>query len=1032
VVQRREVPSLAGSAALADPHPHALDALTGRELLALVDEEVARLPERYRLPVLLCVLQERPVEEAARLLGWSPGSLRGRLARGRERLRNCLMRRGLCLSVGTATLLTPAAVPEQLLAGAIRNLSAPAPAAVHALATGSMRLTAVGLGLLVLAALGLGAGWAFLRTPEQQTPSAAASAPSVPAREEPRRDRYSDPLPPGALVRLGTVRFRAPSEIVALALAADGKTVIAASHAGVFLFDAASGRRVRRLPMEHFLWGQGCLLKVSPDGKHLAGRGEVVAGNRSRYVVRVWDVSGEHEPRDYDATHVVALDWSAGGDPLALCLEPGVLHLRDLAAGRSRRFPCKNMPQPVSYVSAVCAWTEAGRTLAIADESGRVVHVWDTSTGRERCTIQTKGQNAYYSLAISPDGSGLISVTGQAVQRWDAATGALRYTVEARDRYHSPRFSPDGRLLAIAESWSTICFWDAATGRERGRTEGKHLFAFAPGFAPGFAFSPDGTLLFTVDHLSSAIHRWDVASGRRIAEPVGHTTRPFGSSFAPDGRRVATGGSSAGTVQVWDLVTGAPAYQIRRGGMARDVAFSPDGRWLFSAWADDNVWVSNARTGARRHVIKLEDPERPDTTQSAISMRLSDDGKTLVAVSYYYPRKNGGGPLEQARLVTGWDASTRRQLFRRRLPGMDSWMALSPDARTLALADTPASPRTIREMDGGGRGPMRLEDMATGEVLLTFPVLDGRTWPLTFSPDGQLLAAINSDWQRRGKAGDPAAATGYLLHLRETATGAGVLSLAASDGKNSWPRAAFSADGRFLALTPPAHEILVWDLARGRAWRRLRGFDADVTWLAFSPDGRRLLSGLTDSTLLVWDAGPHETTPPRKLGAEGVARAWTDLAGRDAARAFRARWALTSSPDEALALLKEHLHPARPADTARLRQLLADLDSKEFAVRDRAQADLEALGDLAEPVLRQSLANKPTLETRRRVQALLKQLRGPVTQPERIRALRAVAVLEDLATPAARQLLGQLAAGVPEARLTREAKASLGRLQREN
>jgi hypothetical protein len=167
-----------------------------------------------------------------------------------------------------------------------------------------------------------------------------------------------------------------------------------------------------------------------------------------------------------------------------------------------------------------------------------------------------------------------------------------------------------------------------------------------------------------------------------------------------------------------------------------------------------------------------------------------------------------------------------------------------------------------------------------------------------------------------------------------------------------------------------------------------------------------------------------------KLGPEGVAKAWADLAGADAARAFRARGALASSPEEAVALLKGRLRPARAADAQRLRRLLADLESEQFAVREKAQADLEELGDLAEPALRQALADKPPLEVRRRVQAVLDRLRGPVTHPEALRSLRAAAVLEDVGTPAARQLLAELAAGAPEARLTREAKASLARLAR--
>jgi hypothetical protein len=129
-----------------------------------------------------------------------------------------------------------------------------------------------------------------------------------------------------------------------------------------------------------------------------------------------------------------------------------------------------------------------------------------------------------------------------------------------------------------------------------------------------------------------------------------------------------------------------------------------------------------------------------------------------------------------------------------------------------------------------------------------------------------------------------------------------------------------------------------------------------------------------------------------------------------------------------MALLKERLQPARPAEPARLRRLLADLGSEGFPVRNRAQAELEALGDLAEPALRQALKGKPALEVERRIQGLLGKLRGPVQRPDTRRAVRAVAVLEDIGTPEARQILTAVAAGAPGARLTKDAQTALERL----
>jgi hypothetical protein len=241
-------------------------------------------------------------------------------------------------------------------------------------------------------------------------------------------------------------------------------------------------------------------------------------------------------------------------------------------------------------------------------------------------------------------------------------------------------------------------------------------------------------------------------------------------------------------------------------------------------------------------------------------------------------------------------------------------------------------------------------------------------------------------------------------------------------------KAIFSPDGRLLAAAAFTGDILLWDLRRGKEMHRFKGFDAQVTSLAFSPDGHRLVSGLSDSTLLIWDvAAVRSADKPAGLDAEGAARAWADLAA-DPRKAFAAHGALAQSPDRAVQLLKDRLRPAPSSDTQRLRRLLADLDNERFTVREEARKGLEEMGELAEPALWQALAGKPALEVRRRIQGLLEKLRGPVTRPETLRAVRAVAVLEDIATPEARNVLERLAQGAPEARLTQEAKASLRRL----
>ncbi len=206
---------------------------------------------------------------------------------------------------------------------------------------------------------------------------------------------------------------------------------------------------------------------------------------------------------------------------------------------------------------------------------------------------------------------------------------------------------------------------------------------------------------------------------------------------------------------------------------------------------------------------------------------------------------------------------------------------------------------------------------------------------------------------------------------------------------------------------------------------KLAGHPARVMSVAFGPDGRTLLTGSDDSTGLVWDLRP-------KIEIQGdpiPALLWDALAGPDASAAYRAIWQLADRPDRSVPFLKGKVTPAKPIDRGRLRELLDNLDGSRFADREAASKELAAWGEAVEPELRRELTQAPSAEKRHRLQALLDGLTAGLSS-ESVRQVRAVVVLKWANTQEARQLLGELAQGAPEARLTQEAKASLELLSR--
>jgi hypothetical protein len=289
------------------------------------------------------------------------------------------------------------------------------------------------------------------------------------------------------------------------------------------------------------------------------------------------------------------------------------------------------------------------------------------------------------------------------------------------------------------------------------------------------------------------------------------------------------------------------------------------------------------------------------------------------------------------------------------------------------------------------------------------------------SPDGALVACILT------AGGFSHAKVADRIALCDARTGKFLRRWGDSGKPAPWgEQILFSPDGRLLASSD-GDAVHLWEVATGKEICTFRGHRGQIQSLAFSANGRRLASGSPDSTVLLWDLTlPGRPPGPRveKAGEKEVAGWWADLAGADAARAHAAIWRLAEASQAALPFLRQRLRPAAEAEVNAIRQDVRDLNSKTFAVRNKAFERLKKRDMAARPLLREAAGKDLPLEVRRRVGQLLEGLRSRPLSGEALRTLRALAVLERSGTPEARGLLRELAAGAREAWLTEEARAA--------
>jgi WD40 repeat protein len=728
----------------------------------------------------------------------------------------------------------------------------------------------------------------------------------APAIAEPpaRLDRYGDPLPPGAVARLGTVRFRCGGALKSMAVSKDGTRLLTVSSDGrLMMSDAVSGRR-RELT-------QGLQEKVSaaafaPDGQSFVS---IAEDTHQSIVIRNSETGRQRLRIRGDESGIACIACSPDGAIVATGSKlNGTITLVSIAAGRiTKKFDSHEG-------SITClAFSPDGKTLASAGEDG-LIRIWNIESGRKVDQIAAK-QKQIRCLTFSPSGTLLVSASESVIRLWNAVGGAQvgELTGHAKD-VESLAFLRDGKSLVSAGDDGTIRLWDLESKSLR-RVVGEKCDSISQ-----IALSNDERTIYVATGL--AIRVLDMATGNDITPTHEVEDCVYCLAYSSDGRHLAAGGNER-SIRIWDLQSGGWGRREGHEGYVFSVAVSPDLKTVASAGG--KPFLRLHPLADEKGCVTVKGPKA-----IVFCVAFSSDGRLLVS---------GDGDHH----IRVFDVKTERELARFQGEETEVYaVAVSPDCKTIA--------------SGGAAHTVHLWDLATHAVT-NFPVQESAIHGLAFSPNGRMLASTgDSNTVRLWDVATTRAGLTLSGHEQAvnriafspdgrtvaTCSGDGTVRLwEVLTGDERWRfvghdgdvyGVTFSPDGRRLASSSADTSVLIWDLTafeagsqslcrltptdQGRYWNDLADVNAAKAYQAI-----HALARDPEHSVAFLRERLH---PVPRLDEKKIAQLLLDLGDR--------KYYVRERASYALANLGEPVMPA-------LANLLGETDSLE--VRRRAEKLLE-------------------------------------------------------------------------------------------
>jgi WD40 repeat protein/tetratricopeptide (TPR) repeat protein/tRNA A-37 threonylcarbamoyl transferase component Bud32 len=442
-------------------------------------------------------------------------------------------------------------------------------------------------------------------------------------------------------------------------------------------------------------------------------------------------------------------------------------------------------------------------------------YLWGVCNARLRLTLRAHNETVN-ALAISPDGKTLATAgLDSTIRLWETSTWreGITLKVPPGNPAYSVAFTPDGNTLAGGYWDGLIRLWDPASGKLRATLPGQH------GWVRVLAISPDGTWLACGGD-DSVIKRIDLVSQAELKPLVAHQGAVMALAFSRDGRKLASGygwSNDGGTIRIWDPAEGVLKSKLPVSGVTATLAFSPDGTLLATAgWEAESLQVWDTTTGQRLATLKGHSPP-------IHALIWLPDGRALVSCASDRTIRLWTMPPAESVVAKG-------QIIAEHLDSV-LCMGISPDGTTLATGANDGTVKIwnlgqsseIAEIPSGSRF-----QFGTGSSL-------GGLGSLLFSPDATSLIGVL----------ERATLEKNLNSGQQYPVLPGAL----------W-RGALSPDGKLLVAGDRGGTLTLWERASGRRLASTKAHPFEITALAFSPDGRMVVTcGFNDTVLKAWDPG---------------------------------------------------------------------------------------------------------------------------------------------------------------------------------